>query len=83
MHNDYRPDPVQTLWQAVFGLDGTNGLRGTQAKHGERLDALEATARDVRLIWTTVRWLALGISTLIGFALSNPIGEAIAKWLKS
>ena len=74
-------DRVSTLWWTVFGIDGTNGLRGNQIKHARRLDKLERFEADLRLLWSLARWLALAIGTIVGIMASGPAGQIIAALL--
>lgn len=72
---------VWTLWWTVFGIDGTNGLRGTQQAHAKRLDKLERFESDLRLLGSLTRWTALAVGTVIGVLASGPAGQIVAALL--
>lgn len=72
---------VSTLWWTIFGLDGSNGLRGTQQLHGRRLDKLERFESDLRLLGTVTRWTALAVGTVVGILASGPAGQIVAAFL--
>ena len=72
---------VSTLWLIVFGIDGTNGIRGNQIKHARRLDKLERFEVDLRLLWSLARWLALAVGTVVGIMACGPAGQIIAALL--
>ena len=74
-------DRVSTLWWTVFGIDGTNGLRGTQRDHAKRIGKLERFEADIRLLWSLARWSALAIGTVVGIMASGPAGQIIAALL--
>jgi hypothetical protein len=72
--NDLLTRVVVTLW----GVQGNNGVVGTQKLHGKRLEDLERLKRDIELVFRALRWLGLGVTALIGFMLSDTVSTVLA-----
>jgi hypothetical protein len=79
-------DITSRIIVAIWGLDGTNGLIGTQRKQESRIQRLEQFREEIRTLWAFVRWLSLGIVALIGFlstdAMERLIRSMFAAWLR-
>tara|TARA_R110000868_G_scaffold91230_2_gene253052 strand:+ start:594 stop:848 length:255 start_codon:yes stop_codon:yes gene_type:complete len=73
---------VERLTIAVWGQTGTNGLAGTQIKHGERLAKLEEFRMELTIIWRIVRWMALGLVGLIGVLSTDTVARILADLLR-
>jgi len=76
-------DPVSRLIIAVWGLTGNNGLTGTSKDHETRIRALETFAAEIRQIRDGIRWLALGLLALIGWAMTDPVATVIARVVRA
>jgi len=72
---------ISYLWWTVYGVDGTNGLRGTQQRLVSRVEMLEAYHAKIDLIWKVVQWLGLGVLTALGSLLSAPVAEIVSRLL--
>ena len=72
---------VWQLWWSIYGVDGSNGIRGTQQAHSRRLDKLERFESDLRLLGSLTRWTALALGTVIGVLASGPAGQIVAALL--
>ena len=70
---------IVVLWSTIYGLDGSNGLNGTQKNHALRIAVLEAWVSQINTIARLVWWLALGLLSLSGFLLSDPAARLLAK----
>tara|TARA_R110000868_G_scaffold340674_1_gene601353 strand:- start:1790 stop:2047 length:258 start_codon:yes stop_codon:yes gene_type:complete len=73
---------VERLAVAVWGQTGSNGLSGTQIKHGERLAKLEEFRMELTIIWRVIRWLALGLAGLIGVLSTDTLARILADLLR-
>lgn len=74
-------EAVRTLWFAVFGINGENGLRGSAKQTGNRLSDLEKFRDQMVMGFKVARWVATISGTLLAVAASGPLGQALAKLL--
>lgn len=76
---------LNTVYMALWGIDGRNGINSKMHDHNRRLTAVETRLTDydkaqlqIRAVWATVRWIALGVAATIGFISSEPVARFIA-----
>ena len=81
--SDHYTRLIERLAVAVWGQTGSNGLTGTQLKHGERLTKLEEFKTELIIIWRVVRWMALSLAGLIGILSTDTIGRILADLLRA
>ncbi len=70
-------DRTLTLWVAVFGIDGTNGLKGTTKEHAKALKNLQAWQSNVDNILSLTKWAALGFASLSGFLFTDTFAKIL------
>lgn len=73
---------VDRLAVAVWGQTGSNGLSGTQIKHGERISKLEEFRLELYVMWRVIRWLTLAMVGLIGLLSTDTIARIIGDLLR-
>ena len=73
---------MSQMWFALFGMDGTNGLRGTQRIHGKRLDRIEKWRNEVETLVKLSRWMALALAGLMSFLMSDKFAEIVHFFVK-
>lgn len=62
---------LTVLWTAVFGLDGSNGLRGQSREQARRIKEVEDWKAEVEALVRLVKWLALAVVSMAGFLTSD------------
>lgn len=70
---------IQRLHETLYGYRNSSGLVDEVKRNTRRIEQLEAFKRDIDYLRELVRWLALGISGLAGFLMTDTAGRAIAK----
>lgn len=73
---------VQTLTHTLWGVDGRNGAMSRIRAHDAdiatikgRLAIYDQAQMQIRTVWATVRWIALGVGSLIAFSLTTPVAS--------
>lgn len=74
---------LDRLAVAVWGQTGTNGIAGTQLKHGERITRLEEFKAELTVMWRVVRWMALAMAGLIGLLSTDTIARILADFIRA
>lgn len=65
------PERVHTLWLAMFGFSGTNGVQAEVERLDEQVEKLSEWQRDAERTAALVRWLALGVVSLLGLTMTD------------
>ena len=85
-HDHHRlQERLNTVCMMLWGVDGRNGLNSKVHDHNRRLTSVETRLTEydkaqlqIKAVWATVRWIALGVAAAIGFLSSAPVASFIA-----
>jgi len=77
--NTWRDITQARLTDAMWGVHRNNGVIGTLKDHTRRLENLELWRQEITTLREFARWIALGITVLIGWMLTDPAARVLAK----